>query len=64
VEALVDAVVWLSLDDGLARRILFDATTMLIEMGFQSGQITATGATDELTAYRRIPGLKVNTRPR
>ena len=48
-----DAIVSLSLSYGLARLILFDTTTMLIEMGFRSGEITATGATDELTAYWR-----------
>ncbi len=48
-----DAIVSLSLSYALARLILFDTTTMLIEMGFRSGEITATGATDELTAYWR-----------
>jgi hypothetical protein len=48
-----DAVVALSFGYDLARLILFDTSTMLLEMGFGSGQITATGATDELTSYWR-----------
>lgn len=48
-----DATVSLSLNYGLARLILFDTTTMLVEMGFRSGEISATGATDELSAYWR-----------
>lgn len=48
-----EAVVSLSLSYSLARLILFDTGTMLIEMGFQSGEIKATGAIDELAAYWR-----------
>ena len=48
-----DAVVSVSLSYNLARLVLFDTSTMLLEMGFRSGEITATGATDELTSYWR-----------
>lgn len=48
-----EAVVEVSLGYALARLVLFDTTSMLLEMGFQSGEITATGETEKLTAYWR-----------
>ena len=50
---VVEADVALTLDYQLARLILLDTTTNILQLGFGSGQITVDGDADRLRSYWR-----------